>query len=95
MRIHQNQLGALGLSAAQVVQPREADHVFLESLPVLCANLLLSGPDGCPTFFAQPVNHGGRGNEGVAVGDFGVGVAREHAGSERAKLVIVDLMVAC
>ncbi len=95
VRVHQNQLGALGLGAAQVVHPREADHVFLKALPVLRANLLLARPDGCPTFFAQPVNHGGRGNEGVAVGNLGVGLAREHAGGEGAELAVVDLLVAC
>ena len=95
MGVYQNQLGPLGLGAAQVVGAREADHVFLEALAVGEADALLARPNGCPTFPAQPVNHRRGRDEAVTVGNLGVGLAREHAGGKGAELGVGDLVMAC
>ena len=93
--VDQYKLGPLSLRAGEVVHPRKADEVLLKALAVGVADALLLGEDGCPALAAQPVDHVDRGNEGIPVGDFGVGVAREHAGCQGAELLIVDLVVAC
>ena len=93
--VDQDQFGTFGLGAVQVVHPREADEMLLKSLAVGGADALLSGENRSPALATQPVDHVDGGDESVTVGNFRVGVAREHARSEGAELVIVDLVVAC